>query len=188
MKLAFPPDPRDYRTPAASPLLRSLSFTPESHCCSLPKSPPTSLPPSQKSSPLDSTRYSSGTVAECTTTILPPSPVMLGRTISLSPDHTESDREALSRNTLCPCPASSLCPVFPANRCMLATTGTRTSLRATFTAECALMEPTLEPKPFFFPLTSFHTTGVVMNVFLLDPPRRLLSAFVWVARSNTIGE
>ncbi|KAG6382197.1 hypothetical protein JVT61DRAFT_848 [Boletus reticuloceps] len=26
-----------------------------------------------------------------------------------------------------------------------------------------------------------------MNVFLLDPPRRLLSAFVWVASSNTIG-
>ncbi|KAF9236021.1 hypothetical protein BU15DRAFT_50681 [Melanogaster broomeanus] len=42
-------------------------------------------------------------------------------------------------------------------------------------------------KPIFCPLTSFHTTGVVMNVFLLDPPRRLLSAFVWVATSNTIG-
>jgi len=27
-----------------------------------------------------------------------------------------------------------------------------------------------------------------MNVFLLDPPRRLLSAFVWVASSNTIGK
>lgn len=27
-----------------------------------------------------------------------------------------------------------------------------------------------------------------MNVFLLDPPRRLLSAFVWIASSNTIGE
>lgn len=26
-----------------------------------------------------------------------------------------------------------------------------------------------------------------MNVFLLDPPRRLLSAFVWIASSNTIG-
>ncbi|KAH7912718.1 hypothetical protein BJ138DRAFT_1003835 [Hygrophoropsis aurantiaca] len=41
--------------------------------------------------------------------------------------------------------------------------------------------------PHFFPLTTFHTRGVVMNVFLLDPPRRLLSAFVWVASSNTIG-
>jgi hypothetical protein len=27
-----------------------------------------------------------------------------------------------------------------------------------------------------------------MNVFLLDPPRRLLSAFVWISSSNTIGE
>ncbi|KAH7883467.1 hypothetical protein F5I97DRAFT_1815476 [Phlebopus sp. FC_14] len=43
-----------------------------------------------------------------------------------------------------------------------------------------------QTKPVFLPLTSFHTTGVVMNVFLLDPPRRLLSAFVWMASTNTI--
>ncbi|KAI5995307.1 hypothetical protein F5J12DRAFT_726130 [Pisolithus orientalis] len=48
-------------------------------------------------------------------------------------------------------------------------------------------EPTIIAKPTFLPLTSFYTTGVVMNVFLLDPPRRLLSAFVWLASSNTIG-
>ncbi|KAG1737850.1 uncharacterized protein EDB91DRAFT_1054871 [Suillus paluster] len=42
-------------------------------------------------------------------------------------------------------------------------------------------------RPVFGTLTSFHTTGVIMNVFLLDPPRRLLSAFVWIASSNTIG-
>lgn len=42
-------------------------------------------------------------------------------------------------------------------------------------------------RPIFDTLTSFHTTGVIMNVFLLDPPRRLLSAFVWIASSNTIG-
>ncbi|KAG2738016.1 hypothetical protein P692DRAFT_20956942 [Suillus brevipes Sb2] len=42
-------------------------------------------------------------------------------------------------------------------------------------------------RPVFDTLTSFHTTGVIMNVFLLDPPRRLLSAFVWIASSNTIG-
>ncbi|KAG1903415.1 uncharacterized protein F5891DRAFT_1127250 [Suillus fuscotomentosus] len=42
-------------------------------------------------------------------------------------------------------------------------------------------------RPVFDKLTSFHTTGVIMNVFLLDPPRRLLSAFVWIASSNTIG-
>lgn len=42
-------------------------------------------------------------------------------------------------------------------------------------------------RPVFDTLTGFHTTGVIMNVFLLDPPRRLLSAFVWIASSNTIG-
>jgi hypothetical protein len=43
-------------------------------------------------------------------------------------------------------------------------------------------------RPVFGTLTIFHTTGVIMNVFLLDPPRRLLSAFVWISSSNTIGE
>lgn len=41
--------------------------------------------------------------------------------------------------------------------------------------------------PVFSHVTDFKTTGVVMNVFLLDPSARLLSAFVWVASSNTIG-
>ncbi|KAJ3514873.1 hypothetical protein NMY22_g14604 [Coprinellus aureogranulatus] len=41
--------------------------------------------------------------------------------------------------------------------------------------------------PIFSHVTDFRTTGVVMNVFLLDPPRRLLSAFVWVSATNTIG-
>ena len=36
-------------------------------------------------------------------------------------------------------------------------------------------------------MAEFWTRGVVMNVFLLDPGVRLLSAFVWVSRSNTIG-
>jgi hypothetical protein len=39
----------------------------------------------------------------------------------------------------------------------------------------------------FKQLMGFKTTGVVMNVFLLDPQVRLLSAFVWVAAENTIG-
>ncbi|KAI8978269.1 hypothetical protein BD414DRAFT_495065 [Trametes punicea] len=42
-------------------------------------------------------------------------------------------------------------------------------------------------EPVFSELATFKTIGVVMNVFLLDPSSRLLSAFVWVASSNTIG-
>lgn len=41
--------------------------------------------------------------------------------------------------------------------------------------------------PVFSHVTGFRTTGVVMNVFLLDPSERLLSAFIWVSTSNTIG-
>ncbi|KAH9927765.1 uncharacterized protein B0H18DRAFT_272386 [Fomitopsis serialis] len=43
------------------------------------------------------------------------------------------------------------------------------------------------PTPTFTTLARFKTIGVVMNVFLLDPSSRLLSAFVWVSASNTIG-
>ncbi|KAL0574511.1 hypothetical protein V5O48_007444 [Marasmius crinis-equi] len=43
------------------------------------------------------------------------------------------------------------------------------------------------PAPSFSNVTSFRTTGVVMNIFLLDPGARLLSAFIWVSESNTIG-
>jgi hypothetical protein len=41
--------------------------------------------------------------------------------------------------------------------------------------------------PTFSHVTEFRTTGVVMNVFLLDPSERLLSAFIWVSSQNTIG-
>ncbi|KAF8623385.1 hypothetical protein AX17_007423 [Amanita inopinata Kibby_2008] len=41
--------------------------------------------------------------------------------------------------------------------------------------------------PVFSRITSFKSAGVVMNVFLLDPSNRLLSAFVWVSSSNAIG-
>ncbi|KAI0700970.1 hypothetical protein C8T65DRAFT_656969 [Cerioporus squamosus] len=44
-----------------------------------------------------------------------------------------------------------------------------------------------DAEPIFSELTTFKTIGVVMNVFLLDPASRLLSAFVWVSSSNTIG-
>lgn len=46
---------------------------------------------------------------------------------------------------------------------------------------------TSKSPPTFSRVTDFRTTGVVMNVFLLDPQRRLLSAFVWVSATNTIG-
>ncbi|KAI0629664.1 hypothetical protein C8Q77DRAFT_1220294 [Trametes polyzona] len=42
-------------------------------------------------------------------------------------------------------------------------------------------------EPVFSELATFKTVGVVMNVFLLDPASCLLSAFIWVANSNTIG-
>ncbi|PFH50445.1 hypothetical protein AMATHDRAFT_60985 [Amanita thiersii Skay4041] len=41
--------------------------------------------------------------------------------------------------------------------------------------------------PTFSPISSFNTAGMVMNVFLLDPSNRLLSAFVWISSSNSIG-
>ncbi|KIY47646.1 hypothetical protein FISHEDRAFT_44867 [Fistulina hepatica ATCC 64428] len=41
--------------------------------------------------------------------------------------------------------------------------------------------------PSFDCLSEFKTTGVVMNIFLLDPIHRLLAAFVWIAVPNTIG-
>ncbi len=44
-----------------------------------------------------------------------------------------------------------------------------------------------DQEPQFSELAVFKTIGVVMNVFLLDPSSRLLSAFVWVSSSNTIG-
>ncbi len=41
--------------------------------------------------------------------------------------------------------------------------------------------------PIFSRVTDFRTTGILMNVFLLDPSKRLLSAFIWVSVHNTIG-
>ncbi|KAF4598893.1 hypothetical protein EYR38_007305 [Pleurotus pulmonarius] len=50
-----------------------------------------------------------------------------------------------------------------------------------------LKEAKDRPPPVFSRVMEFKTTGVVMNVFLLDPSARLLAAFVWVSSSNTIG-
>lgn len=41
--------------------------------------------------------------------------------------------------------------------------------------------------PAFTEMAQFMTSGVVMNVFLLDPTARLLAAFIWIERTNTIG-
>lgn len=174
MKLAFPPEVRDY----PSPLSQALSVTPESHCCSPSKSPANSPPPSsQASSPQDST-FSSTTTDSTYTTRSP----LSTRTASPLPDCAECYRE-MPTHTVCLCAVPSNYPTCPGGH----STVTRGSFRAASLFETP-SQPTLEHKPIFFPLTSFHTTGVVMNVFLLDPPRRLLSAFVWVASSNTIGE
>ncbi|KAF7970813.1 hypothetical protein HWV62_22824 [Athelia sp. TMB] len=45
----------------------------------------------------------------------------------------------------------------------------------------------VQSPPSFTPVSSFKTTGVVMNVFLLDPRRRILAMFIWVSGPNTIG-
>lgn len=176
MKLAFPPEARDYPSPSS----QSLSFSPESHCCSPSKSPANSPPPSsQGSSPQDSTLHTSSTTTDST---YPTRSPLSTRTTSPLPDCTVCYRETPTP-AICPCAAPSAYQTCPGGRFV----GARGLLRA----ECHFdlpSQPTLEPKPIFFPLTSFHTAGVVMNVFLLDPPRRLLSAFVWVASSNTIGK
>ncbi|KZP18836.1 hypothetical protein FIBSPDRAFT_828896 [Athelia psychrophila] len=48
-------------------------------------------------------------------------------------------------------------------------------------------EAGVQSPPSFSSISSFKTTGVVMNVFLLDPGRRILAMFVWVSGPNTIG-
>ena len=176
MKLAFPPEGRDYPSPSS----RALSFTPESHCYSPSKSPANSPPPSSHgSSPQDSTLHTSNTVID---SAYPTRSPLSTRTTSPLPDCTECHRETPT-HTICPYAVPAVYPACPGSQFI----GTRSSFRAGILCETP-SQPTFEHKPIFFPLTSFHTTGVVMNVFLLDPPRRLLSAFVWVASSNTIGE
>ncbi|THH20500.1 hypothetical protein EW146_g876 [Bondarzewia mesenterica] len=47
--------------------------------------------------------------------------------------------------------------------------------------------PISPPTPAFSHIKSFKMSGLVMNVFLLDPSARLLSGFVWIVSTNTIG-
>ncbi|KAJ3569491.1 hypothetical protein NP233_g5018 [Leucocoprinus birnbaumii] len=58
-------------------------------------------------------------------------------------------------------------------------------MRLTFADHHSTMTSVEEPQ--FSRVTEFRTAGVVMNIFLLDPSERLLSAFVWCSSSNTIG-
>lgn len=44
-----------------------------------------------------------------------------------------------------------------------------------------------DPTPTFHELATFKTMGVVMNIFLLNPSRRFLAAFIWIPDSDTIG-
>ncbi|EJD08229.1 uncharacterized protein FOMMEDRAFT_16680 [Fomitiporia mediterranea MF3/22] len=44
-----------------------------------------------------------------------------------------------------------------------------------------------EEAPYFSKLTSFCFPGHVISVYLLDPLRRLLSAYIWVERTNHLG-
>jgi hypothetical protein len=55
------------------------------------------------------------------------------------------------------------------------------------TFESSLKDCDLAASPIFSKITTFKTTGVVMNVFLLDPPGRLLASFIWVSSRDTIG-
>jgi hypothetical protein len=48
-------------------------------------------------------------------------------------------------------------------------------------------EATAANPPTFQHITNFRTSGVVMNIFLLDPASRLLSAFIWMSQTNSIG-
>lgn len=41
--------------------------------------------------------------------------------------------------------------------------------------------------PFFSKLASFCFPGHVISVYLLDPIRRLLSAYIWVEKTNHLG-
>lgn len=61
--------------------------------------------------------------------------------------------------------------------------------------DCQLMALTFPPeingtlpsKPVFAQLSSFNFPGHVISVYLLDPLRRILSAYIWMQRYNTLG-
>lgn len=48
-------------------------------------------------------------------------------------------------------------------------------------------EERTDEKPEFRKLSSFNLPGHVISVFLLDPPKKILTAYIWIERSNTLG-
>lgn len=43
------------------------------------------------------------------------------------------------------------------------------------------------PPPTFSSITKFNTTGMVLNVFILNHTSRILSAYIWLPEGNTLG-
>jgi hypothetical protein len=41
--------------------------------------------------------------------------------------------------------------------------------------------------PEFKTVATFHCLGAVMNVFLLDPLSRIMSVFLWIPSTNSLG-
>jgi len=173
MKLAFPLEDSEYTSQSSSPM---WNFSPMPCDTSQPKTPPMSLPASEAPSPRGSTlSVAPGAPSAVTSACLASIPVLPAPNDS---NHSIYRQEQMDSNK----------PIYqlPAE-CSRAAHGDRsmTPELPLIPQECPAKS---NPEPVFFPLTSFYTTGVVMNVFLLDPPKYLLSAFVWVASSNTIGK
>ncbi|KAL4068797.1 hypothetical protein V8B97DRAFT_816833 [Scleroderma yunnanense] len=181
MKLSFPPETPEHASPDVSPTWNS----PPIPCdASRPKTPPILLPASEAPS-LHESNCLAATGPPSTTTSACCSPV--SSRVALPTDSYYAVRQQYM-NTYGPrdeFASECSCAISPAHSDAMRRNA-HTSELPTISQECPL-EPSSETGPLFFPLTSFYTTGVVMNVFLLDPPRCLLSAFVWVASSNTIG-
>lgn len=178
MKLAFPPEVPERTSPSSSPSSNASVLIDTPHL-SHPKSPVMSPTSSITSSPNNS-KYHTMT----TTTSPRSSPMSSSTVLPVNLPSAECEEQlTVSQSHGASSDASSRS--LPRDGTYIATTAHMPE-PPTHSKECS-GEATIIAKPTFLPLTSFYTTGVVMNVFLLDPPRRLLSAFVWLASSNTIG-
>lgn len=182
MKLAFPPEVPERTSPFSSPSSNPSILTDTSHS-SQPKSPVMSPPSSVASSPNNSKCLTVMTMSSSASNSPCSSPMSSSTALPVDLGSVDCEEQLLvSHSNQASADASSRSLSQDGTRMASATcvseplTGPKES-----TGETAIAKPT------FLPLTSFYTTGVVMNVFLLDPPRRLLSAFVWLASSNTIG-
>lgn len=178
MKLAFPAEASEHGSQSSSP---TWNLSPIPCDTSHPKTPPMSLPASEAPSPRGSTLSvaagtPSATTSACFCTVAS-MPVLPAPNDSSSRQEQMDDNEAIYQ-----LPAECSRGVCSAH---VDGSMVNTPEPPMIFQECPAKP---NPEPIFFPLTSFYTTGVVMNVFLLDPPKYLLSAFVWVANSNTIGK